>query len=234
MLPYELAATTFTCAGLYCAYRVLSRVLKAPDGVNPRELACRTTSAIHASTVGTAVVLTVVGAVQPWVGAVSMSVSIGYFIQDAIVVLQMGSEENAVPILAHHAICAGCLTAMLTASRQNIWYGNLLQWTECTIPFQYVCWLLESYGLDQTRPRTYAVGRWIVAIAWANLRLLLMLGFLYVAQRDWSTFDAVGKAVCLLVWPFLTAFNVGGLFKVVLPGMPWWPPKSKSASGKAQ
>ena len=228
MRTAELAAVAVTGAGLYCAWRVLSRVLKAPEHVDPRELACRTCSAIHAATVGTGVVLTVAGAVQPWVGAICMSVSMGYFIQDAIVVLKMGSEENFAPILAHHGVCTACIVTILTAARQHTWYANLLQWTECTIPIQFACWLLEIYGGSKTWPRTYAAGRWTMAVAWVSLRLVLMIGFLFVLRRDWALFDSISKGTVIIFWPFLTAFNVGGFFKVVLPGMPWWPPKSSS------
>eukprot|EP00966_Prymnesium_polylepis_P061774 1433824-Prymnesium_polylepis.1 len=228
MLSSDLAAVACSGVGLYCAYRVLSRLFTAPDGVDPREMACRTTSAIHAALVGPAVVLRVVGAVQPWVGPLSMSVSMGYFIQDAIVILEMGTEQHAAPILAHHALCIGSIVTMLTAGRHQTWYANLLQWTECTIPIQFICWLLEIYGIDKTRPRTYACGRWLMGIAWVTMRLALMLGFWHVVWRDWSTFDAIPRAACMVLGPFLTAFNVGGLFKVVLPGMPWWPPKMDS------
>ena len=143
----------------------------------------------------------------------------GYFIHDAIVVHSMGTEPNLAPIMAHHVLCSTSLAAMLTVSRPNIWYANLLQWTECTIPIQFVCWLLEIHGADMTWPRTYAVGRWLMAIAWVGFRLILMVGFFYVVWRDWSILDVVSRVIGLVIGPFLTAFNVGGLFKISAMGM---------------
>jgi len=219
----EVAAAAGTGVGLYCLWRVLSRAFNAPDGVHPRELACRTCSALHAAPVGAMAVLSVVGAIDPCFGSFAMSVSVGYFVQDAAVVLLMGSEKHAAPIMAHHVLCTAGLAAVLTASRPNIWYANLLQCTECTIPIQFACWLLEIYGADKSRPWTYGAGRWLMLIAWVLMRLGVMPIFFYAVWRNWSSFDTIPRVSALVVGPFLTAFNVGGLFKVILPGMPWWP-----------
>lgn len=227
MMYSELCAMAGTGVGLFCLWRVLSRVLKPPDGVNPQELACRTCSALHAAPVGISAVLTVLGAVNPRVGPIAMSVSMGYFMHDAAAVLLMGTEKFAAPILIHHGLCTAGMAAILTLSRHNIWYAALLQWTECTIPIQFVCWLFEIYGGDEAWPRTYAAGRWLMAIAWVTMRLALMPVFFYTVFRNWSTLDAIPKVSALTVGPFLSAFNVGGLFKVILPGFPWWRRKGK-------
>ena len=231
MVSTDMAVVACTGIGLYAAWRVFTKVLSAPYPVDPRELACRTCSAIHAAPVSAVAVLAVVGVAPPWVGALCMSVSIGYFIQDAIVVLSMGTEPNFAPILAHHVLCGAAMATMLTISRPNIWYGNFLQCTEVTIPFQFASWLLEIYGANKSWPRTYAVVRWLMAILWVSFRIVLMGGFIYVVWRDWSALDTISRLNGVLLGPFLTAFNIGGLVKVVLPGLPSWPPTASTGTG---
>ena len=65
--------------------------------------------------------------------------------------------------------------------------------------------------------------RWLMAIAWVTMRLVLVAGFFYVVWRDWSSIAVPARVAALLLGPFLALFNVGGLFKVILPGMPWLP-----------
>eukprot|EP00325_Prymnesiales_sp_UTEX-LB-985_P016157 CAMPEP_0174747844 /NCGR_PEP_ID=MMETSP1094-20130205/92192_1 /TAXON_ID=156173 /ORGANISM="Chrysochromulina brevifilum, Strain UTEX LB 985" /LENGTH=221 /DNA_ID=CAMNT_0015952795 /DNA_START=37 /DNA_END=702 /DNA_ORIENTATION=+ len=218
-----------TGVGLFCLWLVLSRALKAPGGVDPRELACRTCSALHATPVGILAVLSVLDIISPWLAPYAISVSMGYFMHDALVVILIGTEQNLVPILAHHALCITGMAAVLTASRHSIWYASLLQWTECTIPIQFVCWLFEIYGADKAWPCTYCVGRWLMAIAWVSMRIVLMPVFFYIVYHNWSALDTVPRISALLVGPFLTAFNVGGLFLIILPGMPWWRRKGKQS-----
>lgn len=215
---------------MYTAYKLMSRYFAPPKSVDPRELACRTCSAFHAALTGSTSVLTMVGVMAPAAGPYIMSASIGYFLHDLVVVLSMGTEQNYAPILAHHVLSGGCMVAMLTgASRRFMWYANFLQCTECTIPIQFACWLMEIYGLDASRPKLYAAGRWLMAAAWVTMRLALMAGFFHAAWSDRSNLNTTSKVVGLLVGPFLTAFNIGGFFKVVLPGMPW-----RAGSGNKQ
>ena len=225
----EACAAAVTGAGMLCAWRLLSK-LKAPDGVDPRELAGRWCSAVHAATTGTMAVLAVAGAMDPRIGAIGMAVSIGYFVHDSVVVISLRTQPM-VPILAHHVLCSGCMAAVLHSARPFIWYANLLQWTECTIPIQFACWLMEIHAVDVARPRAYALGRWLMTLAWVMLRLVLMVGFFYLSWRDWSSFSAIARFSSAVIGPFLTAFNIGGFLMIILPGMPWWPPKVK---GKQQ
>ena len=177
---------------------------------------------------GSGAVLTIVGAAAPSLGPLCMSVSIGYFMHDTIVVLSMGTEQNYAPILAHHVLSGCSMAAMLMPeSRRFLWYANLLQWTECTIPIQFACWLMEIYAVDAARPRLYAAGRWLMAAAWVSMRLALMGAFFHFAWVDRANLNTTAKAVGCVIGPFLAAFNVGGFFKVVLPGMPWLGEKGK-------
>ena len=224
MLLREACTSACTGVAMYSMYRLLSRYLRPPKGVDERELACRTCSAVHATVTGVTAVLTTTGVLPAAAGALCCAVSIGYFIHDTIVVLSMGTEANYAPILAHHVLCGGSMVAMLTGgARRWLWYANLLQWNECTIPIQFGCWLMEIYGLDAARPSLYASGRWLMAAAWVSMRLVLMGAFFRFAWADRANLNTTAKLVGCTIGPFLTAFNVGGLFKVVLPGCPWRP-----------
>ena len=224
-----------TAVGLYAAYRVMSRMFSSggmcSEGVDARDLAGRVCSAIHASTVAPIAAATACGAVGPWLGAVGMGLSIGYFLSDSIVIAD--TSESPVLFWVHHALSAGCLSATLLAAPQCIWHASLLQCVEATIPIQFGAWLLEVRGADKTRPGLYAGVRWLMAIAWVAMRLVVPAGFVVVVSREWASLAAPPRLIACAIAPFVVAFNVGGLFKVVLPGLPGLPRWGQSRrSGK--
>ena len=169
---------------------------------------------------------------EPWLGALGLCVSVGYFMYDACMMPIVGFTP-LLPLIAHHLWSGLTMAWVAFGVPRAVWYACLLQCSEATVPCTHIVWLLENrteeakYGnaAKVTMPRplgaAYAAARWLQLATWMLFREVLFVGFGSVVVRHWASmstpmqFLGVGCGVPLFV------FNTGGLIAVILPGCPW-------------
>ena len=244
----------------YLTYRALIPFFTsaAEATASDRDAASRVPSTVHALVVlvlGGATVLTthpadVTDASPPYLGTISLCVSVGYFIQDIFVMLH-SKYEPLLPLLLHHSGCALCMGLIALAVPRAVWYACLLQCTEATVPLQTLIFFLErAHGYAVSgggTPRDaaaagagggsadwalYALSRWSLLVTWLLVREALFVYFAFVVARDWEGLTPVMKVLGWGTGVPLALFNTGGLIHVVLVGFPWWPPPAKEERAK--
>jgi hypothetical protein len=202
-------------------------ILPCPASVERRDFHGRVCALLHAVTCSALAMRSLPGAssgddTMIDLGITSLTITIGYLMHDIVVITTIGSDAY-VPLIAHHTVSAMAAFGATIGERHAVWYGCILQCTESTVPFQFTTWLLERQGMRTTR--AYCVARWLQLLVWLVMRVCLVLAFIYLVVRDWGTFSGFSKALGWLAGPPLLLFNVAGLFKVILPGLPWAPRK---------
>ena len=181
------------------------------------ELSNRLCSLLHAGLVAI-LAWTVVMLEITLVGEISLCISIGYFLYDLFVMFTHGSDAFY-PLLAHHLISAASMAYVAFTMPPAVWYTCLLQCSESTIPIQFTVWLLEQRGAKATV--WYAAARWVQLVCWLVFRILLIGAFFSVLWAHWTRLDPNARMLGLGVGWALLLFNLGGLFTLVLPGIPW-------------
>jgi hypothetical protein len=212
-MPLALGVVALSVVAHVALYRFLSFAF-GRGLEDKRELACRAVSCFHAAAV-LVMGATAIRGHDTALGRYSLSTSVGYFIHDLFVIIELDTQPKF-PLLLHHVLSGASCSLIVFALPNAVWYACLLQCTEGTVPIQFIVWLLE----DELGTR-YTLARWIQLLAWLLMRIALVIAFCSVVLRDWASHDTPSKVLGIVMGPGLLLFNFAGLVKVILPGCPW-------------
>lgn len=153
---------------------------------------------------------------------VALSVSLGYFVMDVIVVCR--TRISGAVVIAHHLVCAATMASALVTG-----YGHFhicwLLLTEITTPFVDVRWLLDKTGKKDS-PLYFYNGVALTA-TWVLARVLLFPPYFAFIFRTWEETDGgvctVLRSMFVVVPTFLFALNLNwfwsvsrGMYKLVV------------------